>query len=115
MDPALLTMSEEDLLAQIGRELEKDEVQALPQSVQSLRRRAERYLASKADELRAALCPNKQLRSLAEGGLTADLVQAVLTAIEAGTLGTTATPIAVLLCRQGLTTLCNESWSRDKK
>src|SRR5262249_24933610 len=82
MDSALLSMSEEDLLVQIGHELEKDEVQAFPQPVQVLRRRAERYLASKAAELRAAICPSKALRSLAEGGVTIDLAQAVLAAIE---------------------------------
>jgi len=110
-----MPLSESDLFAEIGRELERDQMQAFPQSVELLRRRGERFFASKLAEVRASICPNKTLRTLAAGGVTIDLAQAVLATLETSTLGTAATPIAVLVCRQGLTSLCNESWSSQEK
>jgi hypothetical protein len=108
-----MTMNEDQLLATIGERLEKLELRAVPPRLEVLKQRAEKWLRANRDKLRKLLCHNQKVRHLAKNGFSADLVVAVLALIESLSLGTAASPLAVLLCRRGITSLCEDIWSDE--
>jgi hypothetical protein len=61
--------------------------------------------------LKRIICSNQDVRQLAKDGFSVELVAAVLALLESLSLGTAASPLAVLLCKRGLTDLCSEVWS----
>lgn len=105
-----LQLSEEALLVEIGKAAELAELGALPKSVAQLRQEGQAWVEDQSQKLKKALCGDANIKKAAGEGFSQRLVELVCTALEAAHFGTAITPVAVLLCRRGLSRLCSDAW-----
>jgi hypothetical protein len=103
-------LDEEQLLRSIEQALASEELGAAPLSPQQLRKKAREYANAIREKSASAICNNKTIRDLASGGVTGQLVAAVAGVIEALTIRSAVTPLAMLLCKEGLSRLCANTW-----
>lgn len=107
----LMEMSEEELLVEIGKRLDRGMVGAFPKPIPILKQRGEKFFQSNLGKCRETICPNKTIQELAQDGYTIELISAVAGLIESLTISVAVTPLAILLCKKGLFSLCQESWN----
>jgi len=108
----LISLSEDELLIELGKALEADSLGAFPRPIVVLKQRGREFFERKLGECQEIICPNNTVRELALGGFTAELVAAVAGLIESITIQSAVAPLAILLCKKGLTTLCAQKWGK---
>jgi hypothetical protein len=86
-------------------------------SRRELMRDAKLWMSSKRAELAEILCRNESLRRLSSRRPTVQnrilLVTAIMDLITSVVTGVAAATVAVLLVREGLSSLCADSWGRE--
>ena len=107
----LLASDENALYVTLGHALGSRSLGVDAADERRLVQRAKAWLAQSSGNWQAAICSDPSVRDLAQGGVTCELVAAVCTILESAALGTAATPLAVLLCKQGLAAYCRTHWS----
>ena len=110
--PQILNKSQDELLVEVGRALCAGDLTALPQTPQQLKNRASRWIDANWETIKSRICSNKDVRQLAKDGFSAELATAVLAMLESLSLGTSVTPLAVLLCKRGLQKICSDCWDK---
>ena len=105
-------LSEDDLLELIGKDITANERGALGLSTKQLIERANRWLKANLEDLKTRICGNATVRVCLESGDNTALIGAVSSLIENVCVGTSASPVAILLCRRGIGHLCETEWKK---
>lgn len=108
---SLSAMTDEELLIELGRAIAKEEKHVIPPSKQSLRKKSLRWLEKRTAEIRQIICKDKRVKEFVHNNNSTELLIAVMALLESLAFGSAAAPLAVLLCRRGINTLCKDVWS----
>ncbi len=98
--------SEEELYLEIGEFLFK-EMNALPKSKDEIITLTKGWIEQNNIYFKSKICGNDRISKIRKSGDMIELVSAVMAAIEASSLGSAVSPLAILLCKQGLNKLCD--------
>ncbi|MEM7476954.1 MAG: hypothetical protein AAF483_18370 [Planctomycetota bacterium] len=99
-----LQLSEDELLIEIGRTVD-NELGALPPTLTELSQRGKSWLADNSQAIRVVVCP--KFASLARKHLGfSELAAAIGALLESQFSGTAWSPLAVYICKVGVTTFC---------
>ena len=112
----LFELAEPELLQQFGENLSENQLDAFPPSVERLRQIGQNWIAENTAKLTRAICHNRPLRLLAEGDSDHQLYAASVLGLlleNFPTLGGAAVPLSVILCKRGLSTLCESCWQEQ--
>jgi len=107
----LLSSTEDELLLDLGRALTEEDLGALPQNLDALRERSTRWLNARKTQLQSLICKSEKVQQLATTDNSLELLVAVIDVLESATLGTSAAPVAAILCKRGLRKLCAAHWA----
>lgn len=114
----LSLLSDEALLAEIGREILREEqpgLQARPPSLRQLAKRARDWLDENNEEIRQAVCRDPKVRAVAEADtstreqmlkVVADVLGSLAIFVPVGT-------VAEILVRRGLPAYCETVWQSN--
>jgi hypothetical protein len=112
-DESLLTLSEQELLARLGKELAADELHAIPLSTEELIERAHVWVDAKTNILRATICPNSTVRSYFVESENWKLFTAIIDLVASIAVGVSPVTLSALLIKRGLKNLCQSEWTQD--
>lgn len=111
MDSAVFSsLSEQDLLIRLGKELTADEQRALPLSTQELIERANNWLDVKTTQMRGVVCSNVNVKKYVSDSDYEKLLTTIADLIASVCGGVPAINVSALLIKRGLKKLCAQEW-----
>jgi hypothetical protein len=107
----LLETDLDELYSALGKEVAGP---GMTRGTRNLRKLGREWLKAKREQLSAAVCHDPKVRALCEDGKKGGriiLVAAVTDLVASLVVGVSPVTVAVLLVREGLTSLCEGTWT----
>jgi hypothetical protein len=105
----LTSLSDDDLLERLGRELWSEAGHAAPATRQSLRQRAREWLRSNLPRAKVAICGNPVVNAVRDNADEVTLAGAIADILIKSTGFPVPAVVAILIARIGLNRLCTGS------
>lgn len=111
----LLSLSQDELLEEIGEELIRKRLRARlePRKTETAMQRGQEWFEANIGHLERAVCFEPAVRRMVENPSDNQvLVAALLDLISSIVVGVSPVTVAVLLVKRGVHTLCRDSWDK---